>query len=123
MPHAILMNYSLKKKNKRIVVRCYRGLEDHNDFVFTVETKTLKDFRTRDIKKLNVVYGLETFVALAEVFSDLYQEPIFRKLANVAINRVIKDTFRAAKYVNDKINSEQNPEGSVATPDPSSNED
>jgi hypothetical protein len=68
MSHTIVAHYDLKKKNKRIEVECWVKDDNPNDFSFVVSTKRLVDFKTRHILKSDVVYGLDSFLALKDIF-------------------------------------------------------
>lgn len=54
-----------KKRNRRLeILFC----KQDDDYVFLVKTKRLVDFKKRKITTTNIAYGIETFVALQELF-------------------------------------------------------
>tara|TARA_R110002049_G_scaffold224712_4_gene396531 strand:+ start:17400 stop:17702 length:303 start_codon:yes stop_codon:yes gene_type:complete len=55
-----------KGVNKRIVIFLVTDTADNSKF-FIVRTKTLKDFKTRNILKTEVVYSVETFAVLGDL--------------------------------------------------------
>jgi hypothetical protein len=103
MSHTILVSYDLKKKNKRINVECWVNNDNPNDFTFLVQTKRLVDFKKRHIVTSEVVYGLDSFWVLKDIFFLVSTEPMLLKVANVAINNLQKDKYKGGKYVNNDL--------------------
>lgn len=101
--YTLFLLWEIKKKNKRIWLRCYRCDEDKTNFGFMIITKKLVDFKSRHIVKTETKLGLETFLAIKELMTMTVQEPMFLKIANPAIGQFMKDRYSVGKYVNEDI--------------------
>ena len=78
-----------KSKNKRVDILLYQG-DDGNHF-YNIKTKTLVDFKTRNIIETNLAFSVETFQYLSEMFGVFTTDPELKnKILNVELGKMNK---------------------------------
>lgn len=70
----LLEYFELKGKNKRIRIELCKD----NEKFFVVQTKTLQDFKTRNITTTLNVYSVETFAVLAGVMFEFLEHSVVK---------------------------------------------
>lgn len=89
-PPEILRYAILRKKNKRVEILV---LKSHDGTVgIVILTKRLfGDWKERRIIESNVHYGIESFMAIYDIFNMLIGDPLFMKEINREVGQVQKD--------------------------------
>lgn len=70
-----LQYFGAKGNNKRIEIYLLESDEEKLGKFFVVRTKTLKDFKRREIFKTESNYSVETFKVLYDMFDYIFQDP------------------------------------------------
>jgi hypothetical protein len=85
--NTLIKKIDVKGKNKRMFIFLFE--RPNNDHFIVMGSKTLIDFKTRQILTTENVYSVETFVVLKDVMSILLENSevknkiLLRELANV----------------------------------------
>ncbi len=74
MKGKVLEYISAKGKNKRFIIILY-GWDGQKDKSFRLITKTLVDFKTRNILETDTLWSVESFVLLRDLFSLILDNP------------------------------------------------
>lgn len=90
LPDNIIRYAYAKKWNKRIIISAQKCKDD--SIAIVVETiRLIGDWKSRHIQRSRVVYGVETFWVVYEVFMLLSQDPAFIKAVNRELGQMEKD--------------------------------
>lgn len=71
--------YQLKGKNARITVLFFECKEKKKEPLIIVKTKRLNSFKLRVVSESEVIYSIETFIVLSEVFNHLLKDNTYIK--------------------------------------------
>lgn len=89
-----------KGVNKRINIFLVKEDDAPSPF-FIIQTKTLKDFKTRDILHTEMVYSVETFTVLSQLMSFILDDS---EVKNKLILKELSDINTFKTRTNCKIN-------------------
>lgn len=71
--------YQLKGKNSRIEVIFFEDEKKQDEPIIVVNTKRLHSFKERLIVQSEVIYSIETFKVLSEIFEHVLKENTYIK--------------------------------------------
>lgn len=73
--------YRVKALNRRIEIVIYQNKNNHTSI--RVFTKRLLDFKKREIVSTDIVYSLETFLIIKELFVNIARDEDLKEAINI----------------------------------------
>ena len=90
----IIKQCFVKSYNKRIEILLFK---EDDEFIFAIATKRLVDFKTRNIRKTETFYSVESFIVIAEILKIEFLDD------SLIINKLLKKDINKFKGVNIEV--------------------
>lgn len=93
----------LKKPNRRVEILIYKENDGESHMVRVITKRLIGSWKNRVIVATDIVYGIETFLVLSQMFEYIAESPQIKKAFSREIGQANKVNWNASTNIRQEI--------------------